>query len=82
MRTQSRRVPLLAACAFALAASVSTAGEIRPVSISGNVQPTATAVKGSLSTPEGERIAAQLSELEQSLIQHLKGSKPSTFTEL
>ncbi|MDD5303908.1 MAG: hypothetical protein PHS14_12480 [Elusimicrobia bacterium] len=83
MRTRSRRAPLLAACAFALAASLSAAaGDTKAVSATAVVQPTMPAVSGSLSTPQGERMAAELAGLEKALIQHLKGEQPSTFEAL
>ncbi len=83
MRIPSRFAPLLAACAFALAASLSAvAGETKPVAVTPVAQVTATPISGNLSTPQGESMALQLAELEKDLIRHLKGEQPSSFEAL
>ena len=83
MRTPSRRAPLLAACAFALAASLSAwADDSKVIPAAQILPPTAALVSGSPSTPLGERMAAELAELETALIKHLKGEQPSTFEKL
>ncbi|MBI4062190.1 MAG: hypothetical protein HY403_12270, partial [Elusimicrobia bacterium] len=78
MRTRSLRAPLLAACAFACAASsFAAAGEGRAVP-----ELTMPPVSGALSTPAGERMAVAVAALEKALIRHLKGEEPSTFEAL
>ncbi len=83
MRTRSRFVPLLAACAFALAASLSAAAEeTKPITVAPIVRATVAPMSGSLSTPLGERMAVELAELEKALIKHLKGEVLSSFEAL
>ncbi|MCR4295291.1 MAG: hypothetical protein NUW21_07130, partial [Elusimicrobia bacterium] len=83
MRTPSRRAPLLVACAFALAASLSAAAVDNPPAAAKPVaQRTMPVVSGSPSSPEGRRMAEELGALEKALIDHLKGTKPSTFEAL
>ena len=83
MRTRSRRAPLLAACAFALAVPLSApAGDAQPVAIVPVAQQTIPVINGSLTTPAGRQMAEQLAELEKSLVKHLKGEQPSSFDAL
>ncbi|MDO8756707.1 MAG: hypothetical protein Q7J64_01735, partial [Elusimicrobiota bacterium] len=80
MIRRSRRVPLLAACAFALAAPLSAlAGDLTAVAVAPIIQPTAPQISGTLTTPDGQRMLVQLNVLETALIKHLKGEQPSTF---
>jgi len=83
MRTRSRRAPLLAACAFALAVPLSApAGDTQPVAVSPVAQQTIPVINGSLTTPAGRQMAEQLADLEKALVKHLKGEQPSTFAAL
>ncbi len=83
MIRRSRRAPLLAACAYALAvASSALAGDLLAVAVSANLPPTAPQIHGILTSPEGQRMAAELSMLETALVKHLKGEQPATFEAL
>ncbi len=84
MRTQLRRVPLLAACAFALAASLSASADDKapPAAAVAVVQTNVNAQTGRLSSPEAERLAADMAALELDLVKHIKNDPPSTFEAL
>ncbi|MBI2387339.1 MAG: hypothetical protein HYV14_15205, partial [Elusimicrobia bacterium] len=83
MRTRSRRAPLLAACALALAVpSSAPAGDTQPAVAVPVVQPILPRISGSLTTPAGRQMAEQLGELEMTLVKHLKGEQPSSFDAL
>ena len=78
MRIRSRRAPLLAACAFALAASLSVHAdppEAKPLAAVPVVLATVPQIAGSPTSPEGQRMSAELAELESALVKHLKGEQ-------